>query len=101
MTKIKLQSSDWKIKTIERSRGRMKLIVKLSKDEADGFKNWTDAIKPDTVNQDDFIKQIFFNGIEHLNMKIQQMSEQLMKEIKEKNDASGIPTQPSTETQNP
>jgi hypothetical protein len=101
MTKIKLQSSDWKVKTIERSRGRMKLIVKLSKEEAEGFKNWTDAIKPDNINNDDFIKQIFFNGIEHLNLKIQQVSEQMLKEAKEKNAVSGTPSPVSIETENP
>lgn len=78
----------------------MKLTIKLSKEESEGFKNWTDAIKPDNISHDDFIKQIFFNGIEQLNMKIQQVSEQLMKEMKEKNDASGIPSQTPVEIPN-
>jgi hypothetical protein len=100
MTKIKLQSSDWTIKTTERSRGRMKLTIKLSKDEAQGFKNWTSVVKPDQVAEEDFLKQIFFNGIEHLNDKLQKISEEVMKDaaLKEKLAASGINIQPVIET---
>jgi len=92
MTKIKLQSSDWTIKTKERSRGRMKLTIKLSKDEAQGFKNWTSVVKPDQVAEEDFLKQIFFNGIEHLNDKLQKISEEVIRDaaLKEKLAASGI-----------
>lgn len=100
MTKIKLQSSDWTIKTTERSRGRMKLTIKLSKDEAQGFKNWTSVVKPDQVAEEDFLKQIFFNGIEHLNDKLQKISEEVMRDaaLKEKLAASGIEVPPVTET---
>lgn len=100
MTKIKLQSSDWTIKTTERSRGRMKLTIKLSKDEAQGFKNWASIVKPDQVAEEDFLKQIFFNGIEHLNDKLQKISEDVMRDaaLKEKLAASGIEVPPVTET---
>jgi len=100
MTKIKLQSSDWTIKTTDRSRGRMKLTIKLSKDEAQGFKNWTSVVKPDTIAEEDFLKQVFFNGIEHLNDKLQKISEEVMKdvELKEKMAASGIETPMPTDT---
>jgi len=100
MTKIKLQSSGWTIKTTERSRGRMKLTIKLSKDEAQGFKNWTSVVKPDQVAEEDFLKQIFFNGIEHLNDKLQKISEEVMRDaaLKEKLAASGIEIPPVTET---
>jgi hypothetical protein len=92
MDKIKLLGSNWKIQTEERSRGRMKLTIKLSKDEAQGFKNWADVVKPPEIPQEEFLKQIFFNGIEHLNDKLQKVSEQIMKDaaLQEQLSASGI-----------
>jgi len=92
MDKIKLLGSNWNIQTEERSRGRMKLTIKLSKDEAQGFKNWTDVVKPPELSQEEFLKQIFFNGIEHLNDKLQKVSEQIMKDaaLQEQLSASGI-----------
>lgn len=80
MDKIKLQGSEWSIKTVDRSRGRMKLNIKLSKDEAQGFKNWASIVKPPEIAEEEFLKQIFFNGIEHLNDKLQKISEQIIKE---------------------
>lgn len=70
----------------------MKLTIKLSKEEAEGFKNWTSIVKPDQVTEDDFLKQVFFNGIEHLNDKLQKISEEVMKDaaLKAKLEASGI-----------
>lgn len=78
----------------------MKLTIKLSKDEAQGFKNWTSVVKPDQVAEEDFLKQIFFNGIEHLNDKLQKISEEVMRDaaLKEKLAASGIEVPPVTET---
>lgn len=78
----------------------MKLTIKLSKDEAQGFKNWTSVVKPDQVTEEDFLKQVFFNGIEHLNDKLQKISEEVMKDaaLKAKLEASGIEVPPVTET---
>lgn len=92
MAKIKFEGSNWKINTTERSRGRMKLTIKLNKEESEGFKNWSELIKPDNITDDDFMKQIFFNGIEHLNDKLQKVSEQVMKDYEKQLQASGIPT---------
>ena len=92
MDKIKLDGSKWKIKATERSRGRMKINIKLSKDEAEGFKNWANLVRPDTISDEDFFKQIFFNGIEFLNQKLQQISQQIINdpEIRKNLEASGI-----------
>ena len=78
MDKIKFQGSEWNIKTTERSRGRMKLTIKLSKEESQGFKNWASLIKPPEIAEEEFLKQIFFNGIEHLNDKLQKISMDIM-----------------------
>lgn len=92
MAKIKLNVSSWKIKTQERSRNRMKFTVKLSKDEAEGFKNWSGLVKPDNISDDEFIKQIFFNGIEHLNDKLRKISEEVLSnpEMIKNLEASGV-----------
>ena len=73
----------------------MKVTIKLSKDEAEGFKNWSTHVKPDDLNQDDFLKQIFFNGIEYLNLKLQDVAKKIMedKSLREQLEASGINVQ--------
>ena len=92
MDKIKFDGSNWKIKTINRSRGRMKINIKLSKDEAEGFKNWSMLVRPEAISDEDFFKQIFFNGIEYLNQKLQQISQQIINdpEIRKSLESSGI-----------
>ena len=73
----------------------MKVTIKLSKDEAEGFKNWSTHVKPDDLNQDEFLKQIFFNGIEYLNLKLQDVAKKIMedKNLREQLEASGINVQ--------
>ena len=92
MDKIKLDGSKWKIKTTERSRGRMKINIKLSKDEAEGFKNWTAIVRPDQISDEEFYKQIFFNGIEHLNDKLTKISQDILNnpEVRQQLEASGF-----------
>jgi hypothetical protein len=92
MDKIKFDGSKWKIKATERSRGRMKINIKLAKDEAEGFKHWSEAVRPPNVSDEDFFKQIFFNGIEHLNDKLQTISRQILNdpEMRKNLEASGI-----------
>jgi hypothetical protein len=95
VSKIKLNVSDWKTSIDDRSRGRMKVTIKLNKDEAEGFKNWSEHIKPDQLSIEDFTKQIFFNGIEYLNFKLQDAARKLLedKDLREKLEASGINVQ--------
>lgn len=92
MSKIKLNVSDWKISVDDRSRGRMKVTIKLSKDEAEGFKNWSTHVKPDDISLDEFTKQVFFNGIEYLNLKLQDVAKRIIedKNLREQLEASGI-----------
>lgn len=73
----------------------MKVTIKLNKDEAEGFKNWSEHIKPDQLSIEDFTKQIFFNGIEYLNFKLQDAARKLLedKDLREKLEASGINVQ--------
>jgi len=77
---IKLDVESWKIKQIERSKGRMKFQIKLNKVETESFKTFTETVKPDEVSQDDFVKSIFLTGIEAMNQKIMSMVEEYAKE---------------------
>jgi hypothetical protein len=77
---LKLNIDSWKIKQIERSRGRMKFQIKLNKNETESFKMFTETVKPEEVTQDDFVKSIFLTGIESMNKKIMNMVEEYAKE---------------------
>jgi hypothetical protein len=63
-----------KIKVTERSRGRMKIQIKLSKEEAEGFKNFC-MIKPPELADEIFYKQIFFAGCNAMTEQITAMVE--------------------------
>jgi hypothetical protein len=73
----------------------MKVTIKLNKDEAEGFKNWSTHVKPDELQQEEFVKQIFFNGIEYLNLKLQDVAKKIMEDEKLRGqlEASGINVQ--------
>ena len=64
--------NDAKIKVTERSRGRMKIQIKLSKDEAEGFKNFC-KLKPPELNDETFYKQIFFAGCNTMTEQIRHL----------------------------
>ena len=87
---IKLDIQKWRFRIDHRSRARMKINIKLSKDEAEAFKNFTTVVKPDEVSDDDFMKTIFVTGCEALNQQLSQMVQQYAKENQEELAASGI-----------
>jgi len=89
-TNIRLDVSQWKIRIDERSKNRMKLQIKLSKDEALAFKNFADVCKPQDVTDDQFIKTVFVTGIEALNQQLSDMVQKYASENKEELAASGI-----------
>jgi hypothetical protein len=70
----------------------MKLTIELSTDEAEGFGNWSKVVKPDQLNDAEFIRQIFFNGIELLNKKLQDATRKMISdpEMRQKLESSGI-----------
>ena len=89
-TSIKLDVSQWRIRIDERSRNRMKLQVKLSKDEALAYKNFADVCKPIEITDEDFIKTVFVTGIESLNKQLSEMVQKYALENKEELATSGI-----------
>lgn len=87
---IKLDVQKWKIKLEDRSRNRMKIQIKLSKDEAQAFKNFSDTVKPEEVSDHDFMKTIFVTGCETLNQQLQALVQKYALENKEDLASSGI-----------
>mgnify|MGYP003154406718 FL=1 len=89
-TNIKLDVDKWRIRIDQRSKDRMKLQIKLSKDEAQAFKNFSDVCKPHEITDDEFIKTVFITGIESLNQQLAEMVQKYAAENKEELAASGI-----------
>jgi len=67
-----LDFDSWKIKPITRTRDRMKLQIKLSKEEAQAFKNFMELVKPPEIPEDDFLKGIFKIGVETMEIKLME-----------------------------
>jgi len=89
-TKIKFDCDTWKIRVDERSRNRMKLQIKLSKDEALGYRNFADICKPEEITDSDFMKTVFLTGIEAMNQQLADLVKKYAKENVEELAASGI-----------
>ena len=50
----------------------MKLQIKLSKEEAQAFKNFTEMVKPPEIDEADFLRGIFKIGVETMEMKLME-----------------------------
>jgi len=72
--KVSFSLDNTKFKIIERGRGRMKIQIKFSKEEAEGFKNFC-MIKPPELDDDSFYKQIFFAGCNAMTEQITKLVE--------------------------
>jgi len=68
--KIVLDFDSWNIKQIERSRDRMKLQIKFSKEEAIALKNFMQMVKPPEISDDEFFKGIFKIGVETMELRL-------------------------------
>ena len=79
MDAVNFNFKEWSIKTVERSRGRMKLGIKLSKNETEAFKNFSEVIKPTSLSDEDFLRAVFLNGMK-------AMQEEVVREVKKYHD---------------
>tara|TARA_R100000664_G_C2755580_1_gene143312 strand:- start:2863 stop:3159 length:297 start_codon:yes stop_codon:yes gene_type:complete len=86
MDKVSFSLDDAKIKLTERSRGRMKIQIKFSKEEAEGFKTFA-KIKPEQLSDEEFYKQIFFAGCNAMTEQIQKMIKEHQKSEEQKLDS--------------
>ena len=68
----------------------MKLQLKLNQEEAEAFRNFSNAVKPDNVNMDDFVRSIFFNGVRFLEEEITKNMISHMESNREEYEASGF-----------
>jgi|TARA_R110000765_G_scaffold423939_1_gene533628 fructose-specific phosphotransferase system component IIB len=92
---VSVNLNNTKFKLIERSRGRMKIQIKFSKEEAEGFKNFC-MIKPEELADEMFYKQIFFAGCNTMTEQIQAMMKEREAELDklEKQEAATPKTKP-------
>lgn len=81
----KVNPDNIKIKVEDRSRGRMKITIKFSKEEAEAFKNFS-RVKPEDLDDEVFYKQIFFAGCNALTAEIQRMYIERMNAMKESSE---------------
>ena len=88
--KIKFDFHNWKVKIVERSRNRMKFQLKLGTEEAEAFKTFANSVKPTEVSMEDFVRSIFFRGVQSLEKKITEDLVKHMEENKEQYEASGF-----------
>lgn len=69
-TKVKVSLNNTRVKLEFKEelhkRGRMKITLKFGSDEALGFTNFCKLAKPENMSQDDFVKFLFYKGVEAL-----------------------------------
>ena len=87
---VKFNTDDWKIKIVERSKGRMKIQIKLSREESQAFKNFTETVKPEEASFDDFAKSVFLMGIEYMNIKLSSMMKDYAEAHRDELASSGV-----------
>lgn len=69
---LKFNKKNWKIKVTDRSNSRMKLQIKLGKEEATAFTAFSKSMKPEGISDDEFLKMIFFVGIDSVQKALQE-----------------------------
>tara|TARA_R110000824_G_scaffold100230_1_gene238379 strand:- start:1192 stop:1512 length:321 start_codon:yes stop_codon:yes gene_type:complete len=67
-----LSPNDWGVKIQHRSKNRMKITFKLSQDEAAAFTSFKDATCPEGLEEENFVKSIFFLGLTTLEQNVTQ-----------------------------
>jgi|TARA_R100001530_G_scaffold132756_1_gene105459 hypothetical protein len=88
--KIKLDIAAWKINIEQRRRNRMKFTVKMGKDESEAFKNFMEQLRPDDVSEDNFIRTIFYKGVEKFQEELMENMKSYLEDNKDNIDASAI-----------
>jgi len=87
---INVNWADAPVKIVNRNRDRMKLQVKLSKVEAQAFKNFMQTVKPQEVDESQFIKALFTIGMETMEQRLLEAAKEYVAENREELTASGI-----------
>jgi len=86
---VKLNSDNYTIK-IDKEGRRMKLHIKLTKEESDNYESFRKAVA-DAMPEDEFAKMIFLMGVQSMHSQIQErisnLTEEEKKLIEEDNNA--------------
>tara|TARA_R110002094_G_scaffold40613_4_gene52973 strand:+ start:183 stop:473 length:291 start_codon:yes stop_codon:yes gene_type:complete len=90
---ISFSLNDARVKTTNRNKGRMKIQIKLSKEQAEGFSQFKNLVKPPDMTEDDFIIQLFFAGCNALANDLRDHAQKM----KEAEEAADVPSS-DTET---
>tara|TARA_Y100000310_G_C20129397_1_gene555151 strand:+ start:174 stop:542 length:369 start_codon:yes stop_codon:yes gene_type:complete len=80
----------WKLKLTERSRNRMKIQIKMGTEETQAFNNFMSELRPDHVSVDDFVRTLFYKGIEKFQEELFEKMQTYMEEHKDEIDASAL-----------
>jgi hypothetical protein len=85
-----LLNSDTKTRVIitKKHRGRMTVTLKfnLTKEDAAAFQNWKTSVCPENVTEENFVKTVFFMGVETLNNQIRNIAEQEKAKIQQQSE---------------
>ena len=87
---INLDVKDWRIKLDQRRRNRMKLVVKLNKEQAEGFKAFQQNVKPDAISEEEFLQLVLFNGVQRMNEQLYEIAQKYVEDHKDELEASGL-----------
>mgnify|MGYP005821753535 FL=1 len=87
---IRFNIDEWQVAAQERKRNRMKVIIKLNKQETEAFRSFTETVKPAELSDDQFLKSIFMYGIDAINTELAEAVKQYAEEHKDELATSGI-----------
>ena len=68
----------------------MKLQIKMGTEEAEAFKNFMGELRPQHVAEEDFIRTIFYKGVEKFQEELMEQMQQYMEDNKDSIDASAL-----------
>jgi len=88
--KINLSFKNVRVRTKTYNRGRMKITVNLSKEEAEGFVNFKKTVLPEGANESEFLKTVFFMGLEQFHNNAINMMKKYVEENEDKLRSEGV-----------
>tara|TARA_R110000851_G_scaffold229758_1_gene382445 strand:+ start:6140 stop:6445 length:306 start_codon:yes stop_codon:yes gene_type:complete len=96
---ISFSLAEARVKTTERSKGRMKIQIKLSKEQAEGFSNFRNLVKPPDMGEDAFSIQVFFAGCNALaaELRAHAQSEMAKQEELDSSTSGTTPVESTTD----
>ena len=68
----------------------MKIQIKMGTEETEAFKNFMGDLRPEAVSEDDFVRTIFYKGVEKFQEELFQQMQDYMEANKDDIDASAL-----------